>query len=138
MLEMESPPVCAACRARVERVGDRFTMCDVALLAAQSAASAVPGSCDAGAGESAGVSAPVTYIYILANRIVYAVPREWAQRVHPGGFSSIQNSNGRVCDVDFNFHSKQAQKKWAAFRKGVLDSCQHPQSPPPLEFCAVS
>jgi hypothetical protein len=114
--------VCAACRTRGERAADHFTMCDLASMGT-----------DVGApGGSAG------YFYVVAHRVVYAVPREWAKNVHPGGFKSILNSHARICDVDFGFHSRAAQKKWAAFRSGVLDSCQHPKSPPPLGICTIT
>lgn len=67
------------------------------------------------------------FFFLIANKKLYCVPREWAERVHPGGLSSIASHNGKECTKDLNFHSQGAQKKWGLFLEG---SSVVPCSPP--------
>ena len=161
---MQQP--CATCAARGARAPGRFTLCDVAALAAAEAeadaaaasstttASAAP-SLSAADGPAASLAPPppppppllppapppgparVPRLWIAARGGVFAVPREWATRGHPGGLQSIFSHAGTLCDADFDFHSVRARARWARFREGDLDACAHPQSPSP-RACAVS
>ena len=73
--------------------------------------------------------------YLIAQHKLYSVPREWAERVHPGGLSSIATHTGRDCNKDLFFHSQGAQKKWAAF--AIAGVSVVPCSNPPPS-CTVS
>ena len=75
------------------------------------------------------------FFYLVANKRLYSVPREWAERVHPGGLSSIASHSGKECTEDLNFHSQGAQKKWGLFLEG---SSVVPCSPPSPSSCTVA
>jgi len=43
---------------------------------------------------------------------------------HPGGITSIlRHSGGEDCSLDFNFHSRNAQKLWKSKQIGYLIKC---------------
>ena len=85
-----------------------FSLCDVQRLAA----APVPGP---------GGGTP--YLWLAAKGSVFKVPREWAERVHPGGSFSILSHAGTDSSVDFDFHSAHAQGVWHKFREGRLLPC---------------
>jgi hypothetical protein len=84
-----------------------YSICDVQRLASEAAL------CASGA----------EFFWIAAKGSVYRVPREWAERVHPGGSFSLASHAGTDSSMDFDFHSSQAHKVWAKFREGSLQPC---------------
>ena len=85
-----------------------YSLCDVQRLASEAAALCAEGP---------------TFFWIPAKGSVYRVPREWAERVHPGGSFSLASHAGKDSSMDFDFHSSQAHKVWAKFREGSLQPC---------------
>jgi hypothetical protein len=81
-----------------------YTLCDVRRAAAE-----------------AGAAAPS--VLLAAHGSVYRVPREWAERVHPGGPRSILYRAGADASADFDFHSHKARGAWGKFVDGRLVSC---------------
>ena len=69
-------------------------------------------------------STDALFLWISAHASVYRVPREWAEKVHPGGSKSILRKAGKDCTLDFDFHSQRAQTRvWQGFRAGELVPC---------------
>lgn len=125
-----SPCGTCASSSRAPLPPRRYTLCDLARLSVVEAAA--PTSTSRGAP----ADAPIPRIWLAAYGKVYAVPREWAARVHPGGPRSIESRPGLVCDKDFDFHSAPAQGKWRAFVAGTLEPCER-WTPPPSS-CDIS
>ena len=44
---------------------------------------------------------------------------------HPGGMKSILGRGGKDASVDFDFHSRSAQRTWAEYEVGMLVSCEY-------------
>jgi hypothetical protein len=111
---------CEACRARWagggpalspgESRSGRYTPCDVALHASE--------------GD----------LWLSAHGVVYDVTP--FLRDHPGGMGSILRHGGRDSGVDFDFHSRQAQRLWGEFAIGRLVPCDGSASGG--GWCAVS
>jgi hypothetical protein len=61
--------------------------------------------------------------WITAYNNVYSLPVAWIKHEHPGGSHAFARHAGEICDVDFDFHSKGAQRKWDKFKIGTLTTC---------------
>ena len=88
----------------LDPVHGRFSPCDVQRVARDPALSA-------------------QYVWLSALGKVYRVPKEWAERVHPGGSRSILSHAGTDSSQDFEYHSEKARKVWAKFEEGTLVPC---------------
>ena len=65
--------------------------------------------------------------WLVRGRDVYDVTS--IVKLHPGGVFAIARNAGKTmdCQVDFDFHSRKAQKIWATFYIGRLEYCPgHP------------
>ena len=99
------PIVCAACQRALTGAGrsfrGAFTQCALALNAAQFRRD---------------------FIWMTARGRVFRVPREWAEKEHPGGFGSLEKG-GIDANEAFLFHSSRGQETWARFEVGYLVAC---------------
>jgi cytochrome b involved in lipid metabolism len=124
-------PPCAACTSRwaaaeaaTAAAPSRrrtFTLCDLARENAANA-SAAPGS---------------ARVWLYARGRVFAVPVEWAMRVHPGGANAVLSHAGVDSTTDFDFHSEKARRKWSTFAEGKLVNCDA-RGAPAAAACSIA
>ena len=109
-------PPCAACRralAHEERsFRGAFTQCEVAHNAEEFRRD---------------------FVWLHAQKRVYRVPREWAEREHPGGGGALSRGG---CDANeaFYFHTDSGQATWKRFEVGYLVPCPADTGP----WCAIA
>ena len=56
--------------------------------------------------------------WLVANNNVYDVTK--FINLHPGSKNAILKHAGKICDIDYNFHSKNAKKIWKKYKIGEL------------------
>ena len=56
--------------------------------------------------------------WIIAKNNVYDVTK--FINIHPGSKNAILKHAGQVCDIDFDFHSKNAKKIWSKYKIGKI------------------
>ena len=56
--------------------------------------------------------------WIIAKNNVYDVSK--FINIHPGSKNAIMKHAGKICDIDFDFHSKYAKKLWKKYKIGTL------------------
>ena len=56
--------------------------------------------------------------WIIAKNNVYDVSK--FINIHPGSKNAILKHAGKICDIDFDFHSKNAKKLWKKYKIGIL------------------
>ena len=72
------------------------------------------------------------FVWLFAQKRVYRVPREWAERQHPGGGAALSKGG---CDANeaFFFHTDVGQAAWKRFEVGYLVPC-----PSDTAWCAIA